>query len=116
MKRVAVVGVGCMKIDAYPDRPEHELLSQTLKMGIDDCGLTKKDYEINLSQSSKGEPYCQGAGNGEPGGPPLEELMTVINDPAEWVSLDLKGFEQISIGGKIDGIQSGNHHYVRHSP
>ena len=41
MKRVAVVGVGCIRIGAYPDRPEHELLSEALKMAIDDCGLEK---------------------------------------------------------------------------
>jgi len=45
MKRVAVIGVGCVKIDAYPDRPEHELLSAALKMAIDDCGVTKKDID-----------------------------------------------------------------------
>lgn len=45
MKRVAVVGVGCLKIDAYPDRPEHELLSEVLQMAIEDCGVTKKDID-----------------------------------------------------------------------
>lgn len=45
MKRVAVIGVGWIKIDSYPDRPEHELLTEAFKLAIDDCGVTKKDID-----------------------------------------------------------------------
>jgi acetyl-CoA acetyltransferase len=45
MKRVAVVGVGYTKIGAFPEKPEHELLSEAMKMAIDDCGLQKKDID-----------------------------------------------------------------------
>jgi acetyl-CoA C-acetyltransferase len=45
MKRVGVIGVGWIKIDSYPDRPEHEILTEALKMAIDDCGVTKRDID-----------------------------------------------------------------------
>ena len=87
MKRVAVVGVGCIKIGAYPDKPEHELLSEALKMAVDDSGVSKEEIDgmlildrayneqqmfenwypsayLKLETRMCGKPLCGGASTG----------------------------------------------------
>lgn len=45
MREVAVVGIGCIPVGAYPDSAEHEMIAPAIRRALDDAGAEKKHIE-----------------------------------------------------------------------
>ena len=56
-RKVSIIGIGAIKVGAYPETLEHELLIPALKMAVEDAGISKDD--IGGMIFSHPRPYCK---------------------------------------------------------